>query len=56
VLTGFVGDMLAVAAEIAFGASAVWLMIPISTVTYTMSVVWLYHRYFKKAVERSEEG
>jgi hypothetical protein len=31
-------------------------MIPISTVTYTMSVVWLYHRYFKKAVERSEEG
>jgi hypothetical protein len=48
VLTGFVGDMLAVAAEIAFGASAVWLMIPISTITYTMSVVWLYHRYFKK--------
>jgi hypothetical protein len=48
VLTGFVADMLAAAAEIAFGASAVWLMIPISTVTYTMSVVWLYHRYFKK--------
>jgi hypothetical protein len=48
VLTGFVGDMLAVAAEIAFGASAVWLMIPISTITYTIGVVWLYHRYFKK--------
>lgn len=48
VLTGFVADMLAAAAEIAFGASAVWLMIPISTVTYALCVVWLYHRYFKK--------
>lgn len=46
VVTGTVGDMLAVAAELAFGAAAVWLMIPVATITYTMCVVWLYRRYF----------
>ncbi|MGV0768698.1 hypothetical protein [Mycobacterium syngnathidarum] len=55
-VTGAVGDMLAVAAEIAFGASAVWLMIPIATITYVLCVVWLYHRYFKRTPERSKEG
>lgn len=56
-VTGAVGDMLAVAAEIAFGAGAVWLMIPIATITYALCVVWLYHRYFKSdAPERSKEG
>jgi len=46
VLTGALGDMLAVTAEIAFGAAAVWLMIPIATITYTVCVVWLHRRYF----------
>lgn len=47
VVTGVIGDMLAVVAEIAFGGAAVWMMIPISTITYCICVVWLYRRYFK---------
>jgi hypothetical protein len=46
-VTGVIGDILALGAEIVFGASALWLMIPISTVTYAICAVWLYHRYFK---------
>lgn len=46
-ITGAIGDMLAVVAEIAFGAGALWLMIPIATITYALSVGWMYHRYFK---------
>lgn len=44
VVTGAVGDMLAVGAEITFSAAAVWLMVPIATLTYAMCVVWLYRR------------
>lgn len=47
VVTGVVGDLLAVLAEIAFGAAAVWLVIPISTITYCICVVWLHRRYFR---------
>ena len=47
VVTGIVGDLLAIAAEIAFGAPSLWMMIPISTITYCLFVVWTYRRYFK---------
>lgn len=49
VLTGAIGDGLAIAAEVVFGGEAVWLMIPISTITWVLCVVWIYHRYFKPA-------
>jgi hypothetical protein len=47
VVSGVVGDVLTLGAEIAFGAAAVWMMIPISTLTYCLCVVWLYRRYFR---------
>lgn len=47
VVTGIIGDLLAVAAEIAFGAPSLWMMIPISTITYCLFVVWIYRRYFQ---------
>lgn len=43
-ITGAVGDILAVAAEIAFGAAALWLMIPTATITYALCVAWIYPR------------
>ena len=51
-ITGAIGDMLAVAAEMAFGAGALWLMIPIATITYSLCVVWMYHRYTVKQKNR----
>lgn len=33
-------------------AGALWLMIPIATITYSLCVVWMYHRYTVKQKNR----
>ena len=48
VVTGVIGDALAVAVEIVVGAPSLWLMVPISTVTYCLCVVWIYWRYYRQ--------
>lgn len=48
VVTGVIGDALAVAVEIIVGAPSLWLMVPISTLTYCLCVVWIYWRYHRQ--------
>jgi hypothetical protein len=48
VVTGVVSDLLGIAVEIVVGAPSVWMMIPISTITYCLTVLWIYRRYFRQ--------
>jgi hypothetical protein len=48
VVTGVIGDALAVAVEVIVGAPSLPMMIPIATVTYCLCVVWIYWRYYRR--------
>lgn len=47
VIAGILTEALTIAVEIATGAAALWMVLPIATLTYCLGAGWLYRRYYR---------
>jgi hypothetical protein len=46
-VAGILSEALTIAVEIIVGAPSLWMIVPISALTYCLGVVWIYRRYYR---------